>query len=87
MQNDYADCGVGWSMLVVVLGFEVFDEDIEEVVGSLDAVLLPEARDSIDVFLTVEQSRDFAEVSDDLLHFLAVLCGGHMRWVWNDYAE
>ena len=78
VQNDYAVYGVGWSRLVLVLGFEVIDEDVEEVVGSLDAVLNPETRDLVDGFLTVEQSGDFAEVGDDLLHFLAVLCGGHV---------
>lgn len=67
--------GVGWSILV--LGFEVFDEDIEEVVGSLDTGFQPEPVGSIDGFLTVEQSRDFAEVVDELEHFLAVLFGSH----------
>ncbi len=75
---DIMDEGVGWSIWsVAMLGFEVIDEDVEEVVGAFDAVFQPEAVHAIDGFLTVEQSRDFAEVVDDLLHFLAVLCGGH----------
>lgn len=78
MRIDITIDGVGWSIWsVVVLGFEVIDEDIEEVVGSLDTGFQPEPVDSIDVFLTIQQSRDFAEVVDDLLNLLAVLGGGH----------
>ena len=63
-----------------MLGFKVIDEDVEEVIRAFDTMFQPKARNLVDVFLTVEQSGDFAEVSDDCFHFLAVLCDGHMRW-------
>jgi hypothetical protein len=53
--------------------FEVIDEDIEEVIGSLDAVLNPKARNPIDVFFAVQKFLNLAEVIEDFNHVLAVL--------------
>lgn len=78
VQIDITIEGVGWSIWsVVMLGFEVIDEDIEEVVGAFNTGLEPEPVNTIDGFLTVEQSGDFAEVIDDFLDLLAVLVGSH----------
>ena len=53
VQIDITDCGVGWSRLVLVLGFEVIDEDIEEVVRAFDSMFQPETRYLVNLFLTV----------------------------------
>lgn len=63
-----------------MLGFEVFDEGVEEVVRSFDAVLLPEPADTIDVFLTVEEGGKFPQVVDNGDDFLGVCGVGGHRW-------
>ena len=46
------------------LVLQVINQGVEKLIGSLDSMREPKARNSINLVLTVEQSRDFAKVCD-----------------------